>query len=137
MTNLVWAGFNLLPILPMDGGRVSRAVLGRIFGRSASPRVRLGVLVCAVVAYLLFRTGWGGPVTLVFLLLFAAQNFQGLMAAWRTEPDAPAPPQLVEAETLFRAGERPGPGRSPPPCSTASSRQPPARAPTTCSGGSP
>ncbi len=105
-TNLVWAAFNLLPVLPMDGGRVSRAILGRVFGRSGVLAAHvLGVLVCGVIAYLLFRTGYGGPVTLVFLLLFAAQNFQALMASWRTEPEAPAPPQLIEAETLFRAGE--------------------------------
>ena len=63
------------------------------------------MLVCTAVAYVLFRIGWGGPVTLVFLFLFAAQNFQALMAVWRTKPEGPAPPQLIEAETLFRAGE--------------------------------
>jgi tetratricopeptide (TPR) repeat protein len=44
-------------------------------------------------------------VTLVLLVMFGVQNFQALMASWRTDPEAPAPPQLVEAEALFRAGE--------------------------------
>jgi len=105
-TNLVWAVFNLLPILPLDGGRVSRAVLGRIFGRSGVlAAYAIGVLVCAALAYGLYRTGWGGPVTLIFLLMFAFQNFQALRSSWRSEPDAPVPPQLAEAESLFRAGE--------------------------------
>jgi tetratricopeptide (TPR) repeat protein len=37
--------------------------------------------------------------------MFAVQNYQALMAAWRTEPEAPVPPQLVEAELAFRTGD--------------------------------
>jgi hypothetical protein len=65
----------------------------------------IGVLTCAGLAFLLYRSGGGDPVLLVFLLLFGFQNFQALVAFWRTEPDGPAPPQLQESEALFRAGK--------------------------------
>src|SRR5262249_32441417 len=82
------------------------AILGRIFGRpGVIAAYVLGLLVCAGLAVFLYRGG-SNPYNLILLALFAMQNVQALMAAWRIEPGAPAPPQLVEAEAAFRSGDR-------------------------------
>ena len=71
--NLTWTLFNLLPILPLDGGLLMRTVLG--FGRTA---LAVGISVvcaiaCAVWAYL---TGW--TYGAFFFGFLAFQNFQGV-----------------------------------------------------------
>ena len=59
--NLFLLLFNLLPVLPLDGGHMLRAVLRRFFPEPAVRRIlnfaagALGVLLCAVSLYFAFR----------------------------------------------------------------------------------
>ncbi len=70
--NLTWTLFNLLPILPLDGGLILRNLLG--FERTALARgISVVVAVgCAAYAYL---HGW--TYGALFFGFFAFQNFQG------------------------------------------------------------
>ncbi len=59
--NLLLLLFNLLPVLPLDGGNMLRAILRRFFHESAVSRVLFftaraaGLLLCAVSLYFAFR----------------------------------------------------------------------------------
>ncbi len=59
--NLLLLLFNLLPVLPLDGGHMLRAVLGRFFPESALTRMliisggALGILLCAVSLFFAFQ----------------------------------------------------------------------------------
>ncbi len=80
--SVVWAAFNLLPILPLDGGNM---MLAFIEGVRRKPSVALAswVSVAAAVAVAGAMTWLFGtdPFLLVFLGLFALQNFQRARAA--------------------------------------------------------
>lgn len=105
LANFYWAAFNMAPVLPLDGGRVSMALLSRVLGKVGTALAfLLGIAVCGLAVYYSWRAGVSGFL-LLFALLFAFQNVQGLLALWRTEPPGAAPPELAEAERLFAAGE--------------------------------
>jgi Zn-dependent protease len=101
--NYFWAAYNMLPIPPLDGGRVSLALLSRAFGKVGAALAHLlALLLCALVAFFF----WGRGTFLVFFVaLFALQNVQALLAMWRREPQGRVPPDLLQAEALFRAGQ--------------------------------
>jgi tetratricopeptide (TPR) repeat protein len=102
VANLYWAGLNLLPVLPLDGGRISAAVLTRAFGKAGLATAQvLALVVCAVIVFV----SWGN---LLLGFLFAAFGFQAvrvLSSLWRSDEAAPSSDELVQAEALFQAGE--------------------------------
>ncbi len=101
VANFVWAAFNLLPVLPLDGGRISAAVLTRAFGKAGFAAAQLlAIGVCAAGIYWLR----GNLLVMLLFSLFAVQAVRVLTTLWRGVPAAQSP-ELQELETLFRAGE--------------------------------
>jgi Zn-dependent protease len=79
-SHLVWGFVNLLPLHPLDGGRIVTAVAMRLFGRDGFLYAQLiGVLVGVMIAAIAFawRPPWG-----VFPLIYLVQTAV-LIAAFR------------------------------------------------------
>ena len=67
--NLVIAGFNLIPALPMDGGRILRALLVRRHGFVRATDIAVTVSRVAAVGFALYGL-FGGPFQLLVLAPF-------------------------------------------------------------------
>lgn len=105
--NIVMGLANLLPALPLDGGRMLRAVLWRL-NKDAARATRIAGVVSEVVALLIVAVGLAtalvGPVTDalmwvlsgVFLLLIARREVDGVAAL---EPRSAERPSLTEPGT--------------------------------------
>lgn len=76
IANFFWAVFNLVPVLPLDGGRIASVVAMRLFGHKGFLAAQgLGLLASAALVYLGIRAG------MLFLALFFAMfGFQALRA---------------------------------------------------------
>jgi Zn-dependent protease len=90
--NLIWPIFNLLPIIPLDGGKVTQELCeaaSPVSGRRIALVVSMIVAVVLALHILVAPQGihlirwiplaWTpGPLTAIFLFLFAMENFQML-----------------------------------------------------------
>lgn len=98
--SVVWAFFNLLPILPLDGGQM---LLAALEGLRRKPSVALAswisVALSVAVAVVATLTLGLDPFLLLFLGLFAWQNVMRARAARGAKPGAAA----SDADALERA----------------------------------
>jgi stage IV sporulation protein FB len=95
--NVGWGVFNLLPVLPLDGGNVMLQVLhaftgGR--GERIAHYVSIGVAALGIVAGYLLQLGWWGA---MLALMFIGTNYQGLQSLKAREHDAPMRDSLKKA----------------------------------------
>ncbi|MCK8498435.1 site-2 protease family protein [Myxococcus fulvus] len=79
--NFIWAIFNMLPVLPLDGGRLVNTLSTRIFGprRGMVVSQGLALLVCVAVVGYSLSTGWlfAG----IFFAMYGYQAFRMLTEA--------------------------------------------------------
>jgi len=82
--NTVLAAFNLLPALPMDGGRVFRALLSLSLGRTQATRIAaaVGQLIAIVLVGVAFSKDWGFLALVgMFVFVGAAQERAAVRAS--------------------------------------------------------
>lgn len=93
--SILWAGFNLLPILPLDGGQMMLAVLE---GVRKKPSIALAswisAVACLAVAGAYTLLVGVDPFMLLFLGLFTMQNIARARAGAAQQQAAPAPPPM-------------------------------------------
>jgi Zn-dependent protease len=94
--NFLLAGYNLLPIFPMDGGRILRAGLTRFVGSYRATKVAsiVGMLGAGLLAYsglMSLLAGKGGLMMLIFGVFFAvASKAMGVHAGTVTIDERPS-----------------------------------------------
>src|SRR5205823_10611534 len=99
--SVIWAIFNLLPILPLDGGQM---MLAAIEGLRRKPSVAIAswisAVLCVVVGALVTLQFGLAPFTLLFLLLFTFQNVQRARAASQVQTQVPQTTPMDVTERL-------------------------------------
>jgi Zn-dependent protease len=100
IANIMLAGFNLIPALPMDGGRIFRSILALKFGflRATLWAVAVGkIIAVAFMVYGYFKNPW---LILIGLFIYAGANSERQQAIYLTmlsqrPPDLTIPPEYI------------------------------------------
>jgi Zn-dependent protease len=104
--NLVWALLNLVPVLPLDGGRISNTLATRIFGpRGVFVSQGFSLLIC--VAAVAFGVSIGQSVLAVFFAIWGVSAVQMIAAAIRGDGPKggsahPSEQALLQSAALFK-----------------------------------
>lgn len=108
-TNVTLAAFNLLPCLPMDGGRILRGLLAmkRHPNWASLAAGRVGVLgAIAFMAYGMSQRGFGGSVLLVIGVVNLQASLREITAAkYGDGPYAPVDPWGQDADAWKRGAD--------------------------------
>lgn len=107
--NVVWAVVNMLPVPPLDGGRITSAVLQRIFGRPGFLYAQILALVISG-AVVMFSIAFQQLFLGIFFGMYIVRAWSLIQAYRRGEvpadaPESPNEQALTRAETLFREGK--------------------------------
>jgi stage IV sporulation protein FB len=79
--SFVWALFNLLPILPLDGGQILNAILGP---RRIKITLWTSIVAAVLCAFALYRLNPSWLIGPIFMGFFAWQSYQALREqSWR------------------------------------------------------
>lgn len=122
--NVVLGAFNLLPALPMDGGRVLRAALSSSMGRYRATLAAATVAQVFAVIFVIVAVAakmWM-LILLALLLWFMASQERRMAHLWRYEDEAPAAQVVDQYGQVISQHEGPGavytipnqPGVAPP-----------------------
>lgn len=85
--NLGWAILNLVPMLPLDGGRIMASILELLFGKGSLPvSYIVSIVVAALFGLLMMLVG--SYITVLFCAYFIYLNVQGLSELRRPGPPA-------------------------------------------------
>jgi Zn-dependent protease len=107
--NLVWAIYNLLPVTPLDGGRISSAFLMRVFGKVGFLFAQLLSVAVSGGMVLLAIFVFKEPFVAIFMGMYSFRSFTLIAAYLRGEaPASPATPNqlaLSQAAALFKDGK--------------------------------
>lgn len=107
LANLVWAVFNMVPVTPLDGGRIAGALLQRMFGRPGFLVAQLlGLAVAAAVIAL--GVSMGALLVVVFMGSYAMRSVLLISAYFKGEAPAQAvahPGELAFAQSAALFGQ--------------------------------
>lgn len=122
--NLILGGFNLLPALPMDGGRVLRAALSSRIGRYRATHAAASVAQVFAVLFVVVAIAakMYMLILLALLLWFMAGQERRMAHMWRYEDENPQTEVVDEHGRVISQHEGPGavytipnqPGAAPP-----------------------